>query len=119
MVEHFKIDSLIAQNDLINNSLMTFVGVSKYGSDSERDSIIGTSHDGGPSHSRGPSQLFVPPRMHYPYHPHPHPHINHSRESFNFEPYQHNHSPSVDAGTRRRPDLLETGGTYPRNPRNR
>ncbi|ERL84448.1 disks large homolog 5 [Dendroctonus ponderosae] len=92
--------------------------VSKYGSDSERDISLGTSHDGGPSHSRGPSQLFVPPRMHYPYHPHPHPH-NHSRESFNFEHYQHNHSPSVDAGTRRRPDLLETGGTYPRNPRNR
>ncbi|XP_066137661.1 disks large homolog 5 isoform X5 [Euwallacea fornicatus] len=95
------------------------LGVSKYGSDSERDIILGASHDSGASHSRGPSQLFVPQRMHYPYHPHPHPHINHSRESFNFEPYQHNHSPSVDAGTRRRPDLLETGGTYPRNPRNR
>ncbi|XP_050299121.1 disks large homolog 5 [Anthonomus grandis grandis] len=94
------------------------LAVSKYGSDSERDSIIGNSHEGA-SHSRGPSQLFVPPRVHYPYHPHPHPHINQSRESFNFEPY-HNHSTSVDAAaTRRRPDLLDNGGTYPRNPRNR
>ncbi|CAG9767331.1 unnamed protein product [Ceutorhynchus assimilis] len=94
------------------------LSVSKYGSD-ERDSIIGVPQEAGNSYSRNPSQLFVPPRVHYPYHPHPHPHMNHSRESFNFEPYQHNHSPSVDAGTRRRPDLLETGGTYPRNPRNR
>ncbi|KAF7278190.1 hypothetical protein GWI33_008684 [Rhynchophorus ferrugineus] len=88
------------------------MGISKYGSDSERDSIVGT--DLGPSHSRGPSQLFVSPRMHYPYHPHPHPHINQSRESFSFEPYHHNHSPSVDIGSRRPPDLLEPGGTFPR-----
>ncbi|XP_060523057.1 disks large homolog 5 [Cylas formicarius] len=90
------------------------LGISKYGSDSERDSIIGGMHDLGPSHSRGPSQLFVAPRVHYPYHPHPHPHINHSRESFTFEPYQHNHSPSADVGLRRPPDLLDTGGTFPR-----
>ncbi|KAJ8915027.1 hypothetical protein NQ315_016002 [Exocentrus adspersus] len=89
--------------------------MAKYGSDSERDSIVSGPHDIMPSHSRGHSQLFVPPRVHYPFHPHPHPHLNHSRESFSFEPFHHVHSPSVDvSGTRRPPDLLESGGTFPR-----
>lgn len=72
-------------------------------------------HDVMPTHSRGHSQLFVPPRIQYPFHPHPHPHLNHSRESFSFEPFHHIHSPSVDVnGARRPPDLLESGGTFPR-----
>lgn len=88
----------------------------KYGSDSERDSIMG-HHEITPSHSRGHSQLFVSSRVAYPVHPHPHPHLNHSRESFSFEPpfHHHVHSPSVDVGgSRRPPDLLESGGTFPR-----
>ncbi|KAL1497435.1 hypothetical protein ABEB36_008409 [Hypothenemus hampei] len=105
--------------DMMYYKKISRLGANKYGSDSERDIVMGSSHDSGPSHSRGPSQLFVPPRMHYPYHPHPHPHINHSRESFNFDSYQHNHGSSIDNSSKRRPDLLETGGTYPRNPRNR
>ncbi|KAJ8967605.1 hypothetical protein NQ314_002723 [Rhamnusium bicolor] len=90
-------------------------GVTRYGSDSERESLVGGPHEIVPSHSRGHSQLFITPRVHYSFHPHPHPHLNHSRESFSFEPFHHVHSPSVDVtGTRRPPDLLESGGTFPR-----
>ncbi|XP_074038201.1 MAGUK family member discs large 5 isoform X1 [Leptinotarsa decemlineata] len=90
--------------------------IPKYGSGSERDSIVGGHHDvNSSSHSRGHSQLFVSPRAHYPFQPHQHPHINQSRESFSFEPFHHIYSPSVDAqAARRQPDLLESGGTFPR-----
>lgn len=87
-------------------------GVAKYGSDSERDSIIG--HDLPisnlpTSHTRIHSPLFHPqPRIPYPFHPHPHPHSSplnlpssQSRDSFCFEPpypSMHSHSPSVDGG---------------------
>ncbi|XP_017769494.1 PREDICTED: disks large homolog 5 [Nicrophorus vespilloides] len=86
----------------------TKIGGTKYGSDSERDSLIG--HEGFPTaHTRNHSQLFgPPPRVPFPFHPHSHPNpspvnfpnSSHSRESFCFEPhyppYSHSHSPSVD-----------------------
>ncbi|XP_057658285.1 disks large homolog 5 [Diorhabda carinulata] len=90
----------------------TRTGVPKYGSDSERESIQPESNH---SHSRGHSQLFISPRFHYPYQPHHIPHLNQSKESFSFEPFHHIHSPSADVATsRRQPDLLESGGTFPR-----
>lgn len=93
----------------------TRTGVPKYGSDSERDSIAGIQPELNHSHSRGHSQLFVSPRFHYPYQPHHIPHLNQSKESFSFEPFHHIHSPSADVATsRRQPDLLESGGTFPR-----
>lgn len=103
---------------LLNFECIFFLiqGVSKYGSDSERDIILTDRfHDSGPSHSRGTSQLVVPTNArHYPY-----PNMNYSRESFNFEPY-HNHSPSVNALSRKRVEYIsESDGTFPRNPRSR
>lgn len=89
----------------------------KYGSDGERDSIIGHDIPGvAPSHTRIHSQLFGPQhRFPFPFHPHPHPHSNpsplnfsssHSRESFCFEPTYpsfHSHSPSADVSYPKRP----------------
>lgn len=76
------------------------------------------------AHLRGHSHLHMPPaRVVFPYqfYPHPHPQLNHSRESFSFEPIahhqQHIHSPSsiLEAG---RPAALIYdaigGGTIPR-----
>nr|CAI5853686.1 unnamed protein product [Callosobruchus analis] len=104
-----------------NNNRLT---VAKYGSDSERDSLLSGHHFDSPApmalatvHSRGPSQLFQSPRTPYHLHPHPHSHLEQSRESFSFEPpfHHHIHSPSADVSTARRPpDLLESGGTFPR-----
>lgn len=97
---------------------MYLVGSAKYGSDSERDSLIG--HDpisSVNSHVRLHSQLLGPhPRIAFTFHPHPHPHSNpsplnfssQSRESFCFEPpYQpyHSHSPSVDVSYIKRPTI--------------
>ncbi|XP_072384932.1 disks large homolog 5 isoform X2 [Diabrotica undecimpunctata] len=104
----------------VDKEVMTYCkknnrSVPKYGSDSERESLTGGHPEMNHSHSRGHSQLFVSPRFHYPYQPHHIHQLNQSRESFSFEPFHHVHSPSADVATsRRQPDLLESGGTFPR-----
>lgn len=112
----------------------------KYTFDCDRESIVGSHHEPPtvgilppPAHSRIHSQLWMAPRIYYPFHPHSH--SEHNRDSFSFEPpsFHHGHSPSVDGSGRkighlgvnsvlhqsgyREPDLLEVG-TFPRKREN-
>ncbi|XP_044760440.1 disks large homolog 5 isoform X2 [Coccinella septempunctata] len=96
-----KYNDPIAMASPYYSRIKSSIAGSKYGSDSEREETTSV-------HSRIHSQLFGGSRIPYPFHPHPHPHLDHSRESFSFEPsYMHNSG-----------DLHESAiGTFPRKQR--
>ncbi|CAH1165122.1 unnamed protein product [Phyllotreta striolata] len=91
--------------------------LSKYGSDSERDHHHHHHHQYQQQQlQQQQQQQQNQSRFHAPYPTH----SDRSRDSFSFsfEPFHHHaHSPSADVAagaSRRRPDVVESGGTFPR-----